>query len=316
MIAFADAGITTFDCADIYTGVEEHDRRVPPALPRCCAARRRSTRIRVHTKFVPDLDMLPRITRSYVEGVIDRSLQRLQDGAPRSRAVPLVGLRRAGLARGGRPSGRPAARRQDRPDRRDEFRHRRTCWRWSKAACRWCPCRCNIRCSTPAPARRMVDGGSRSTASRCSATARSPAGSSATAGWALPEPAAGFENRSLIKYKLVIDDFGGWALFQKLLQDPAPHRRPPRQRHRHRGQRRDAAAAGRRRRHRRRAQPLAPRLEPGDFRASRSPMTTMPRSTPCWRCASELDGDVFELERDRNGRHGSIMKYNLNKGAA
>ena len=32
--------------------------------------------------------------------------------------------------------------------------------------------------------------------------------------------------------------------------------------------------------------------------------------------ASELDGDVFELERDRNGRHGSIMKYNLNKGAA
>ena len=25
-------------------------------------------------------------------------------------------------------------------------------------------------------------------------------------------------NRSLIKYKLVIDDFGGWALFQQLLQ--------------------------------------------------------------------------------------------------
>jgi len=23
-------------------------------------------------------------------------------------------------------------------------------------------------------------------------------------------------------------------------------------------------------------------------------------------------GDVYELERDRNGRHGSIMKYNLN----
>ena len=32
--------------------------------------------------------------------------------------------------------------------------------------------------------------------------------------------------------------------------------------------------------------------------------------------ASELEGDVFELERDRNGRHGAIMKYNLNKGAA
>jgi diketogulonate reductase-like aldo/keto reductase len=30
----------------------------------------------------------------------------------------------------------------------------------------------------------------------------------------------------------------------------------------------------------------------------------------------ELDGDVFGLERDTTGRHGSIMKYNLNKGAA
>jgi hypothetical protein len=25
-------------------------------------------------------------------------------------------------------------------------------------------------------------------------------------------------NRSLIKYRLIIDDFGGWALFQKLLE--------------------------------------------------------------------------------------------------
>ena len=30
----------------------------------------------------------------------------------------------------------------------------------------------------------------------------------------------------------------------------------------------------------------------------------------------DLDGDVYTLERDRHGRHGSIMKYNLNKGAA
>ena len=44
--------------------------------------------------------------------------------------------------------------------------------------------------------------------------------------------------------------------------------------------------------------------------------TTTPRSTPCCRSANELDGDVYTLERDRNGRHGSIMKYNLNKGAA
>jgi hypothetical protein len=32
--------------------------------------------------------------------------------------------------------------------------------------------------------------------------------------------------------------------------------------------------------------------------------------------ARELPGDVYTLERDRTSRHGSIMKYNLNKGAA
>ena len=76
------------------------------------------------------------------------------------------------------------------------------------------------------------------------------------------EPAAGFENRSLIKYKLVIDDFGGWALFQKLLKtlrriadshgsDIATVASAAMLR-----------AAGRCRRHRRRAQPLASGIEP------------------------------------------------------
>ena len=32
--------------------------------------------------------------------------------------------------------------------------------------------------------------------------------------------------------------------------------------------------------------------------------------------ARTLDGDVYALERDRAGRHGSIMKYNLSRGAA
>jgi aryl-alcohol dehydrogenase-like predicted oxidoreductase len=57
MIAFADSGITTFDCADIYTGVEaligdfrkEYERvRGAEALDK----------IKVHTKFVPDLGNL------------------------------------------------------------------------------------------------------------------------------------------------------------------------------------------------------------------------------------------------------------------
>ena len=32
-----------------------------------------------------------------------------------------------------------------------------------------------------------------------------------------------------------------------------------------------------------------------------------------WRATNPVPGDVYTLERDRNGRHGSVMKYNLNK---
>jgi aryl-alcohol dehydrogenase-like predicted oxidoreductase len=66
-------GFTTFDCADIYTGVEEllgdflrHHRTSGAGQP-----------VLVHTKFVPDLDVLPTIHQGYVERIIHRSLSRL-----------------------------------------------------------------------------------------------------------------------------------------------------------------------------------------------------------------------------------------------
>ena len=62
-----DAGFDTFDCADIYTGVEEILGRLRRARPA----------IRVHTKLVPDLSELPSLRRRDVEAAIDRSLQRL-----------------------------------------------------------------------------------------------------------------------------------------------------------------------------------------------------------------------------------------------
>ncbi len=34
----------------------------------------------------------------------------------------------------------------------------------------------------------------------------------------MPEPKPPLENRSLTKYKLIIDDLGGWDLFQALLR--------------------------------------------------------------------------------------------------
>ncbi len=77
MRKFAAAGITTFDCADIYTGVEEiigdfllreRDALLSGSLPK----------VQVHTKFVPDLEQLKHIDKTYTEKIIDRSLLRLK----------------------------------------------------------------------------------------------------------------------------------------------------------------------------------------------------------------------------------------------
>jgi aryl-alcohol dehydrogenase-like predicted oxidoreductase len=65
------AGLTAFDCADIYGGVEELlgelRRRLRPT----------GLSIQVHTKFVPDRSELASLNKRYVEQIIDRSLQRL-----------------------------------------------------------------------------------------------------------------------------------------------------------------------------------------------------------------------------------------------
>ena len=76
MRQFVDAGITTFDCADIYTGVEEligkflrkHKDEINSGdLPE----------IQIHTKYVPDHSALATLTIDDTTRVIDRSLKRL-----------------------------------------------------------------------------------------------------------------------------------------------------------------------------------------------------------------------------------------------
>lgn len=76
MQTFVDAGITTFDCADIYTGVEaligQYLARV-----RARAGADAASHVQVHTKCVPDLVALPSLTRGQVEAAVDRSRARL-----------------------------------------------------------------------------------------------------------------------------------------------------------------------------------------------------------------------------------------------
>lgn len=64
-----EKGFTTFDCADIYTGVEEFLGKFSKEV---------KTDIQIHTKYVPDINILSEIDFEYTQSIIDRSLKRLQ----------------------------------------------------------------------------------------------------------------------------------------------------------------------------------------------------------------------------------------------
>jgi len=74
-----DQGFTTFDCADIYTGVEEIIGEFVNELKR--DGNYRHEDIQVHTKFVPDKAILPVIDYQYCERIVDRSLMRMHRDA-------------------------------------------------------------------------------------------------------------------------------------------------------------------------------------------------------------------------------------------
>lgn len=73
-VRLVEEGSDTFDCADIYTGVEDFIGGV-------VEERRKMTGrddVKVHTKFVPDMDALASVDYPYVERIITRSLKRLR----------------------------------------------------------------------------------------------------------------------------------------------------------------------------------------------------------------------------------------------
>jgi aryl-alcohol dehydrogenase-like predicted oxidoreductase len=210
MDRFVQAGITTFDCADIYQGVEtligewlqrRHPRREPP--------------VQFHTKYVPDLDQLRWHSRADVTRGIDRSLTRL--GVDSIDLVQLhwwdydvpgyveaAGwldeLRRAGkirhlgLTNFDRPrvgeilaAGLPVVSHQVQYsvlDRRPSPGMSELCARHGVGLL------CYGALAGGFLSRRYLGG-------------------------AAPEPP--LENRSLVKYRLIIDEFGGWDRFQQML---------------------------------------------------------------------------------------------------
>ena len=303
MASFVEAGITTFDCADIYTGVEEligTFRRAYPSL---------ATRTQVHTKVVPDLSELRRVDYRYIERIVDRSLRRLG-----MESLDLVQLHWWDFGVAGYVEAALALERLRQA---------------GKIA------RLGVTNFDTAHLRELLDAGvvvvahqlqyslldqrprssmvglcqERGIALLCYGTV---AGGFLSERWlGRAEPGGPFPNRSLIKYKLIIDEFGGWTLFQELLGvlvRIAAERET------------DIASVATRvvldrpgvaaaivgatstahlQAH---ARVGTIRLDADDLRAIGAVTERRPGPT----------GEVYALERDRTSRHGRIMKYELN----
>jgi aryl-alcohol dehydrogenase-like predicted oxidoreductase len=127
-----------------------------------------------------------------------------------------------------------------------------------------------------------------------------------------PSPTEPLGNRSLVKYRLIIDEFGGWPLFQELLAAL----RQVAERHgcdiatvatRAVLDRPGVAAAivGATS-----AAHLAAHARVGSLELDRRDQALIEAVT---RRREGPRGDVYTLERDREGPHGRIMKYTLNR---
>lgn len=298
-----DRGFTTFDCADIYRGVEELLGQFRRSSPRP---------IRVHTKLVPDRDALPSLDRAYLERIVDRSLTRLgverldlvqfhwwDYGVPGwvdamgwlADLVAAGKIRHLGVTNFDVPrlaellaAGVPVVSHQLQYsvlDRRPERGMAELCRRHGVA---------------------ML----------CYGTV---AGGFLSERWlgAAPPPDT-LENRSLVKYRLVIEECGGWTAFQGLLAALGHVAR------RHgvdvasvasrwvldRPGVTAAIVGARSDRHLAALERLmALQLTEADRRELEGALESV-------ACPA---GDVYDLERDPAGPHAAIMRYGLNRDA-
>ena len=305
MGVFLDAGMNTVDGADIYTGVEDmygafNRARRAAGLPR----------MQVHTKFVPDYADLATVDAAYVRRIITRSLQRLDTecldlvqfhwwdyGVPRyvETALALYALQKEGLiARIGgtnfdsahaleiMDAGVPLVSMQTQYsllDRRPAH---------------------DVAALAQGHGMQLL----------CYGTL---AGGFLTEQWlGKPQPQAPLANRSLVKYQLIIDEFGGWAAFQSLLQALDQIAR------RHAVSLSSvavrwvleqpgvaAAIVGARY-----ADRLASTLEVFRFALDAADHALL---QPILDACPGPAGAPYSLERDKTGPHGRIMKYNLNQ---
>jgi aryl-alcohol dehydrogenase-like predicted oxidoreductase len=309
MFAFADKGITTFDCADIYTGVEE-------LIGRFLAVRKQrlgySHDIQVLTKFVPDYEVLSTITKQHVEKIIDRSLRRL--GKERldmvqfswwSYDVPryvetahwLMEIQRAGkinLLSGTNFNTQSAE-------------------QMVTAGIPITTLQIQYSLLDNRPENSLVGLCTKSKIHfLCYGTV---AGGFISEKWlGISEPTPPFENRSLIKYKLMIDEFGGWELFQSLLKVLKSI-----------AEKHQASITNVASRYILDRQQVAAVIIGAKTSAHLEENLRLFEFTLDQQDIMEIEkvieqrtgpsGDVFDIERIKEGPHGAIMRYNLNQQA-
>lgn len=309
MYAFVEAGITTFDCADIYTGVEILIGKFLKKYKDAFTAGDLSP-IQVHTKYVPDYDALATLTKADTTKIIDRSLQRL--GVERLDLVQFAwwdyrfpryvetAMQLADLQQQGK------------------IRH------------------IGVTNFDSAHLKEIIDAGVPVLTNQVQYSVldqRVEKGSTALmqehdikylcygviAGGFLsdrylnaPEPKQPLENRSLTKYSLIIEEFGGYDLFQEGLRalrkigdkygvgiaEVAT---------RYVLQKKQVASAiigARNKKHLQKLQQIS------HFNLDETDLKTL--QTIVDKAQGPL-GPFYELERDKTGKHGAIMKYNLNE---
>lgn len=305
MRAFLEAGVTTFDCADIYTGVEEMIGAFRDTLS---PADRR--RLHVHTKFVPDWSDLPRVDLAYVTRIIDRSLARL-----RTEALDLVQFHWWNYAV---------------PGMVEAAQHLQTLQAQGKirqiggtnfdAPSTLAMLNAGVPVATMQTQYSLLDRRPAGALSAlCAARGMTLLCYGTVAGGFLserwlgqPAPAEPLANRSLVKYRLIIEEFGGWDAFQALLRVldgiarrhgvsitavatrwvlDQPHVA--------------GAIVGARY-----AEHLPDNLRVFEFSLDAADHAALGQILGAH---PGPQGDTYTLERDRDGPHGRIMKYDLNK---
>jgi len=306
LLRLVDAGFDTFDCGDIYVGVEQ----ILGRLRARHASRGATTPIRVHTKLVPDLDALPHVDRRYVTRIVDRSLARL--GVERLDLVQLAWwdysvpryvevaswldeLRRAGKIRLLGATNFDVARLEE----------------IVAAGIPLASHQVQYSLLDRRPERGMADLCARHGIHLMSYG--SLGGGFLSERWlgrSSPEPP--LANRSLVKYRLIIDELGGWERFQGLLHALARI-----------AARHDVSVAN-----------VAVRWvldQPGVATAIVGAPGVRHLEDNLRVFSFALDeqdadalqpwagvgppGDVYDAERRREGPHAAIMRYNLNRDA-